>query len=165
MASIFQKKRRFKAKRTADSAGVVHLSKEEAKWFDALRTREELGEIACLELEPAFVINLADPFGREKRLCTVKADARFYDLTTQTTRVVDYKGLEGETPLSRLKRKMVAIQHGVEIEIEGSAVKAIKRAAAKKAWAKMAEARAAPSPKPSPHPSPASKRRGVKAPT
>ena len=140
----FSRRPRFAAKRTPDSAGVIHASKGQAQWFDTLRTRLRAGEIRDLDLEPSFPIVI-----NGQHVCDVKADARFVEIASGRVCVLDYKGVEGDTPISRLKRKLVAAAHGIEIEIVGPAQQAKDRkartAAAKRALkkaAKMIEARA-----------------------
>lgn len=120
-----------RAKWTADMRGRMHPSAGEAKWFDALYAAEARGEIAIEEIEPAFKITLDG-----QPLCTVKADARVRTIATGAVRVLDYKGKTGDTEISRLKRRMVLIQHGVQIEWVGSYVEAKARAKAKRAAAR-----------------------------
>lgn len=137
----FSRGPKFKATRTPDSAGVMHASKGQAAWFDKLRLRQRAGEITELELEPAFPILIN---GTE--VCVVKADARFFDVVEQRCRVVDYKGVEGDTPVSRLKRRLVAAAYGVEIEITGPAKarqETHKRQAAERRELRKRERRAA----------------------
>lgn len=118
----FRRGPRFKAQRTADSAGVMQASKGQAQWFDRLRLREKAGEISHLELEWEITIN-------GEHICVVKADASYFDEREGRRCIVDYKGIEGDTPVSRLKRKLVAAQHGVTIEIVGPAAQRARRKA------------------------------------
>lgn len=122
----FSRRPKFTAKRTADSAGVMHASKGQATWFDGLRMRERAGEIVDLQLEPSFPIII-----NGQHICDVKADAAFAE--GGRYRVLDFKGIEGDTPVSRLKRRLVAAAHGVEIEIVGPAKQAKERKARKAA--------------------------------
>lgn len=128
----FSRRPRFTAKRTADSAGVMHASKGQAAFFDRLRLRERAGEISHLELEPAFEIRINGEI-----VCTVKADASYFDEREGRRHTIDYKGVEGDTPVSRLKRKLVKAAHGVEIEIVGPAAE-LKARKARKAASKRA---------------------------
>lgn len=127
----FSRSRRFSAQRTADSAGAMHASQGQAHWFDALRQAERAGAIRALELEPSFRIEIEGAF-----VCNVKADARFFDVRAGRVRVLDYKGVEGDTPISKLKRRLVRAAHKVEIEIEGPARKRAERKAARRALEK-----------------------------
>ena len=119
----FQSRPRFSAKRTPDCDGVVHASKGQAAWFSTLKQRARAGQIADLELEPAFSIKVARdcPYCAEHGhvVGVAKADARFVE--NGLVRVKDYKGVEGDTPLSRFKRRLVRAMFGVDIEIEGPA--------------------------------------------
>lgn len=121
-----------RAKWTRDRRGRNHPSASEAEWFDRLYDREERGEIAELEIEPSFRIELTDPDGGKHWLCNVKADARYRVVATGAVRVVDHKGRLGDTEVSRLKRRAVKIQHRTEIELEGKYVEQQAREKAKR---------------------------------
>lgn len=119
---------KVRARRCKDERGLNCLSTEEAAWRNGLYARERRGDIAALEMEPSYRIprDEAAPW-----VCTVKADARFIE--AGVVRVQDYKGWAGDTPVSRLKRKLAAWQHGVEIELVGCYVEQKVRAKAKRA--------------------------------
>ncbi|MDX2277674.1 MAG: hypothetical protein NW206_19665 [Hyphomonadaceae bacterium] len=130
-----------RAKWTRDKRGRNHPSEGEALWFNALYDAEARGELVIEEVEPSFRIELHAPGELAGvYLCTVKADARVRELVpphmkahrAERVRVIDYKGRSGDTEVSRLKRKMVRIQHGVEIEWVGKYVEGKARAKAKK---------------------------------
>lgn len=107
-----------RAKWTRDSRGRNHPSEGEARWFDELYAREKRGEIRILDIEPSWPIQLASvATGKPQHLCLVKADARIRE--AGRVRVLDYKGHSGDTEVSRLKRKAVRIQYGIEIELVG----------------------------------------------
>lgn len=93
---------KFHAKRTPDSEGVMHRSAS----------------------EPRFVIKIAPQCAHCAAhgvpVCIVEADASFIDETGRA-RVRDYKGIEGDTPIFRLKQKLAAIVLGIEIEMVGPA--------------------------------------------
>lgn len=135
-----------RAKWTRDSRGRNHPSEGEAEWFDALYAREEAGEIRIVEIEPSFRIELSGQW-----LCNVKADARVIELSPSwvgpPTRVLDYKGHSGDTEVSRLKRKAVLIQHGIEIELVGRYIEQKARAKAKRQAERALLKRAKPKPK------------------
>lgn len=124
-AALKRKRRRFKAEWTTDVRGGKHRSKAEAAWFNGLIALEEAGEISALEAEPAFEIRVAPGCphcaAHGVRVGAVKADARFR--RGGATIVQDFKGYEGETPLSAFKRKLAAAIHGVEIELVGAGKK------------------------------------------
>jgi hypothetical protein len=117
----------------------VHASKGQAEFFDRLRLRLRAGEISHLELEPAFEIRI-----NGEVVCTVKADASYFDEREGRRHTIDYKGVEGDTPVSRLKRKLVKAAHGVDIEIVGPAAelkaRKARKAASNRAMKKAAKA-------------------------
>lgn len=119
---------KVRARRCKDERGLNCLSADEAAWRNGLYARERRGEIAALEMEPSYRIprDPAAPW-----ICTVKADARFIE--AGMVRVQDYKGWAGDTPVSRLKRKLVAWQHGVEIELVGRYIEQKAQAKEKRA--------------------------------
>jgi hypothetical protein len=133
----FNGRRKFKAKWTEDSAGVKHRSAGEARWYDRLRLREKAGEISHLVLEPAWDITI-----NGEHICKVSADASYFDEAEGKRHTVDFKGIEGETPLSKLKRKLVKAQHGVEIEVVGPAKAREDRKREKAAWVKAEKKKA-----------------------
>jgi hypothetical protein len=116
-----------RARRCKDERGLNCFSADEAAWRNGLYARERRREIAALEIEPSYRIprDEAEPW-----VCTVKADARF--LESGAVRVQDYKGWAGDTPVSRLKRRLVAWQHGVEIDLVGRYIEQKARAKAKR---------------------------------
>lgn len=118
---------KVRARRCKDERGLACLSAEEAAWRNGLYARERRGEIAALEMEPSYRIprDEAAPW-----ICTVKADARFVE--AGIWRVLDYKGWAGDTPVSRLKRRLAAWQHGVEIELVGRYIEQKQAALAKR---------------------------------
>ncbi len=132
----FSKAPRFRAKRKQDIEGRWHNSGGEADWYSRLILRQRAGEIRDLECEPAWRVDLGDGTTR-----IVKADAQFFDVKLGRVRVVDFKGGEGETAVSKLKREMVRAQHGVVIELEGPYLKEkarrARKAKAAKGWAKF----------------------------
>ncbi|MGE0829718.1 MAG: DUF1064 domain-containing protein [Hyphomonadaceae bacterium] len=113
----FGAQHRFVAKRVTRD-GKTFASKGESAWAAMLELRQRAGEIVNLELQPSFRIEIAGQF-----ICNVKADARWREVATGEEIVGDYKGVTGDTPVSRLKRKLVRACHGVEIKIFGPAAK------------------------------------------
>lgn len=114
-ASAFGPQVKYLAKRTTRD-GVTYASRGEADWVAQLQLRQRAGEISGLELQPSFRIEIAGQW-----VCTVKADAAWTEAGRR--RVGDYKGVTGDTPVSRLKRRLVRACHGVEIEVFGPATK------------------------------------------
>jgi hypothetical protein len=133
----FGRGRKFKAKWTEDSAGVKHRSAGEARWFDRLRQREKAGEISQLVMEPSWDIAI-----NGEHVCKVSADASYFDEREGKRHTVDFKGIEGETPLSKLKRKLVKAHHGVVIEVVGPAKAREDRKREKAAWVKAEKKKA-----------------------
>lgn len=134
-----------RAKWTRDSRGRNHPSEGEAEWFDALYADEARGELKIVEIEPSFRIELIGADGRRAFLCNVKADAAIRQ--GGRDRVLDYKGHSGDTEVSRLKRKAVLIQHGIEIELVGRYIEQKARAKAKRQAERALLKRAKPKPK------------------
>lgn len=134
----FSKRRKFTANWTPDRRGVKHPSKGEAEWTNGLYDREERGDITDLELQPEFSIDLPNTRGELEHICKVRLDARFFDVEADRVRWLDYKGIEGDTRESQLKRTLVRVCCGIPAELAGPAkAKAIKKES-KKAWAKLA---------------------------
>lgn len=132
----FRGGRKYAAKWTPDSTGAKHRSAGEAKWYDRLRLREKAGEISHLVMEPSWDISI-----NGEHVCKVSADASYFDVIEGKRHTVDYKGIEGETPLSKLKRKLVHAQHGVVIEVVGPAKAREDRKREKSAWMKAEKKR------------------------
>lgn len=129
----------IRAKRTQNMRGEWHDSAEEAAWFDGLIRLERTGVIRDLVRSPSYRI---DGPTSGKWICNVKADASYFDTRDSARHVVDWKGGVGDTPVSRLKRRLVAEFHGVEIELVGRYVEQQKRRRAKakadRKWEKRA---------------------------
>lgn len=146
-AMASERKRKAGAPRanwTKDQRGRNHPSAGEAEWFDAQYARAARGEIEILDIEPSWPIQLLPEHvhGGPQHLCNVKADMRVRE--AGRVRVLDYKGHAGDTEVSRLKRRAVLIQWGVEIELVGRYIEAKARAKAKKAAERALLKRAKP---------------------
>jgi hypothetical protein len=98
---------KFRAVRT-EVDGIVFASKREAKRYHELKLLEHIGAISGLELQPAYDITV-----NCQHICTVKLDFRYVDNSTFSRVIEDSKGVDN--PLSRLKRKLVEAQHGIEV--------------------------------------------------
>lgn len=90
--------------------GITFDSKKEARYYSDLKLLERAGEVTDVELQKPFVITINGVL-----VCTYRADFCFYDTREKRPRVVDVKGMD--TPVSKLKRKLVRAQYGVEVEI------------------------------------------------
>lgn len=119
-------RRMGRAKWTLDSRGRRHPSGEEAAWFDQQYARADRGEIEIIAIEPSFRIEIDGAW-----ICNVKADLKVRE--GGRVRVLDYKGRMGATPVSALKRRLVAAQHKIEIELVGPHVERERKAKAKRA--------------------------------
>lgn len=90
-------------------------SKGEAQWFAGLKLLVKAGEITHLERQvryPLVVYHI--------NTGTYVADAAWVDKAGKQ-HVADFKGMD--TPVSKLKRKLVAALYGIDVEI----VKAVRR--------------------------------------
>lgn len=135
----FSGARKFRATWTTAADGTRHPSKGQAKWWDRLRLAERVGEIFALEREPRWDVYVAPdcPHCRDHGVYIgfVKGDAA-YDDANGVRHFVDYKGGEGETDVSKFKRKFVAARYRVEIELVGPILKQAAKAKAKRERAK-----------------------------
>jgi hypothetical protein len=150
----FSGRRKFKAKWTKDARGVNHPSESEARWYDRLYAREARGEIKELTLNPSFPIVVAHqcPHCAEhgQKLAVAELDAGYTEVATGEYVYADYKGIEGETPVSKLKRAFVEARFGIKVTLFGPAaarerkkaeLAAFKRAEREKQKAARAEAK------------------------
>ena len=81
-------------------------SKAEARRYGELLLLGQAGKIQNLELQPQFGLS---------GVAIYRADFAYDDLETGARVVEDVKGFD--TPMSKLKRKLVQAQHGVTVEI------------------------------------------------
>lgn len=103
------KRNKYGAKRTVVD-GILFDSKAEASYYSMLKMREKAGDVSAVELQRPF--SLLGPKG--ELICTYKADFCFWDHKADKFRVVDVKGVE--TSVFKLKRKMMKILLGIEVE-------------------------------------------------
>ena len=104
--------------------GIRFHSKAEAKYYTELKLREKAGEIHDLVLQPGYIISvrrIGEPHGQaEWEMWTncgkYIADFRYWDVASNQRITVDVKGYD--TPLSKLKRKIVEALYGIEISSE-----------------------------------------------
>jgi hypothetical protein len=95
-------------KTTVDS--VTFDSKGEAGRYQQLKLLQRAGKIYELELQPSYDITI-----NGIHICKVKLDFRYVDHDTRKVVVEDFKGRD--TPVSRLKRKLLHAQHGVIVTL------------------------------------------------
>lgn len=102
--------------------GRRFASAKEAGRYRELLLLERAGAISDLEIQPKFPLTCGgEPVLLKSRRCpngrkaTYYADFRYFDVAQQRHIVEDVKGMD--TPVSKLKRAMVAAEHGVEIVI------------------------------------------------
>ena len=90
--------------------GITFDSKLEGKHYSQLKLLMRAGEIKDLELQPRYDLIINDV-----KVGFYKGDFRFFDLKEDRQRVVDSKGMD--TPLSKLKRKMVKAIYDIDVEV------------------------------------------------
>jgi len=101
---------KYGAKRTWVD-GIAFDSKAEAAYYSQLKLRDRLGEVTDVKLQEPFVV-----FGPKGQvICTWKADFTFWDVKEKRKRVIDVKGVQ--TPLFKLKKKLVEAFLGITIEL------------------------------------------------
>ena len=98
--------------------GVRFASQREAKRYAELKVLQKVREIADLELQPVFRLDVVEIYrnGWPIRLACVGkyiADFQYTDLRSGEIVIEDSKGFR--TPTYRLKRKLVEAIHGVTI--------------------------------------------------
>ena len=98
---------KYRAKPTVVD-GIRFDSKREAVYFQELRLRERAGEIRDLQRQVPFRFSLEGGY-----VFTYLADFVFADDTGR--HVVDLKGVD--TPVSKLKRKLIAVLYRIRIEV------------------------------------------------
>lgn len=90
--------------------GFVFDSKREAGHYCELKMEEADGKISSIEIHPSYNVEI-----NGQHICRVVLDFRYWDKCNQRTRVVDTKGMD--TPISKLKRKLVEAQHNIMVEV------------------------------------------------
>jgi Protein of unknown function (DUF1064) len=96
-----------------EAGGIRFQSKAEAARWGELCLLERAKLIRELERQPAFPIVVTNPAGRAVIVAAYIADFR-YTVVPEGIRVIeDVKGIE--TPLYRLKKKLVEAQYGITI--------------------------------------------------
>ena len=101
---------KYNAKRTVVD-GISFDSQKEARRYGELKLLEKAGEIVDLKTHPSFPIVIDG-----KNICVVELDFS-YSLRHQYSLVEVYEDVKGfDTPMSKLKRKMVEAAYGFKVE-------------------------------------------------
>lgn len=91
--------------------GLLFDSKREAAYYSELKIREKAGEVTGVEMQRPFAL-----LGSNGTLmATFRADFCFWDNTAGRFRCIDVKGFD--TPVGKLKRKMMKGLLGIDVEI------------------------------------------------
>ncbi|MCM2293054.1 DUF1064 domain-containing protein [Allorhizobium sp. BGMRC 0089] len=106
-----EKKRgnKFGAKRTTVD-GITFDSKAEAAFYETLKLRQRAGEVENVEMQCPYALTINGAL-----IATYRADFVFWDVLQGRRRVIDVKGVE--TPVFKIKRKLMLACHGLEIEV------------------------------------------------
>lgn len=103
------KRSKYGAKRTLLD-GICFDSEAEASYYAALKIRERAGEVCDIEMQRPYCLTVNGIL-----VATYRADFVFWDVALRRRRVIDVKGVE--TPVFRLKQKLMRACHGVDIEV------------------------------------------------
>ena len=103
---------KFNARPLACRQGVIHQSTLEARRCDELHLMQQGGLIKDLRAHPQVRFRL-DVDGHH--ICDYMADFCYYDNERQTEVVEDTKGMI--TDVCRMKMKLMAAVHGVDVEL------------------------------------------------
>ena len=98
---------KFNAQRT-EVDGITFASKAEARRYSHLKMLERAGTIHDLELQPRFTLLV-----NKIKVATYVADFRYRFVGVSLPVVEDVKGVQ--TAVYKLKKKMLAAQHGIII--------------------------------------------------
>ena len=90
--------------------GITFDSKAEAAYYASLRLRYLADEVVSVELQKPYPLTINGFV-----VGVYKADFAFHDVPAGKYRVIDVKGKD--TPLSKLKRKMVKAIYGLDVEL------------------------------------------------
>lgn len=105
-----KKPNKFNASKTTVD-NITFDSKREAAYYSELKIREKAGEVTGVEMQRPFAL-----LGSNGTLmATFRADFCFWDNTAGRFRCIDVKGFD--TPVGKLKRKMMKGLLGIDVEI------------------------------------------------
>lgn len=90
--------------------GISFDSKREANYYADLKLRERAGEISNLALKTRY-----DLIVNGIKICAYVDDFQFLDHTEGRYRVIDVKGVQ--TPVFKLKKKLMKAVHGIDVEV------------------------------------------------
>ncbi len=96
-----------KERRTVD--GIVFASIKEANRYGELKLMQDYGEIAHLELQPKFPLEVCGTV-----VANYIADFRYVDCRGKNTIIEDVKGVR--TPVYKLKKKLVEAIYDIRIK-------------------------------------------------
>ena len=100
---------KYNAKRTVVD-GITFDSRKEARRYGELKLLEKAGEIIYLKTHPSFPIVIDG-----KNICVVELD---FSYSLRHSPVEVYEDVKGfDTPMSKLKRKMVEAAYGFKVEL------------------------------------------------
>lgn len=105
-----KKPNKFNASKTTVD-NITFDSKREAAYYSELKIREKAGEVTGVEMQRPFALL----GGNGMLMATFKADFCFWDNTAGRFRCIDVKGFD--TPVGKLKRKMMKGLLGIDVEI------------------------------------------------
>lgn len=88
--------------------GITFASKAEANRYQELKLLLKAQKIAELELQPKYKIAI-----NGIKVCSVILDFKYYDKRLDRFIIEDVKGKD--TPISRLKRKLVEAAYGIKV--------------------------------------------------
>lgn len=97
--------------------GITFDSAAEAKRYRLLAHSALLGHIAGLELQPVYILaEGVKLYGEKRKRPAIRYRADFSYVTDSGEKVVeDVKGMD--TPMSRLKRHLMATIHGIQVRL------------------------------------------------
>jgi hypothetical protein len=99
---------KYRAQRTA-IGGTTYASRREAEYCQGLIYLQRAGEITNLEFQVSYPLIV-----NGQKICTYIADARYVELDTGETVVIDVKGYR--TKEYNLKRKLMKAVHDITIK-------------------------------------------------
>jgi hypothetical protein len=102
---------KYRNKRTQVD-GHSFMSKAESKRYLYLLLVQKSGEIENLQLQPAFKIEM-----NGRKICKVILDFSYFDKNLSKWVYEDVKSKATDTPISRLKRKLVEAYHGITVTL------------------------------------------------